>query len=43
MNRITETETVIKIILPNLMRRGYSIDKDIRFEIPTSDGIRNGL
>ena len=31
----SETETVIKRILPYLRRRGYDIDKDLRFEIPT--------
>ena len=32
---ISETETVIKRILPYLQRRGYDIEKDLRFEIPT--------
>ena len=31
----SETETVIKRILPYLQRRGYDIEKDLRFEIPT--------
>ena len=35
MKFASETETVIKRILPYLQRRGYSIEKDLRFEIPT--------
>ena len=31
----SETETVIKRILPYLQRRGYDIEKDLHFEIPT--------
>ena len=35
MKHPSETETVIKRILPYLQRRGYDIEKDLRFEIPT--------
>jgi type I restriction enzyme M protein len=35
MNRISETETVIKKIVPYLQRKGYDIDKDMKFEEPT--------
>ena len=35
VKRASETETVIKRILPYLQRRGYDIEKDLRFEIPT--------
>ena len=35
MKSASETETVIKRILPYLQRRGYDIEKDLRFEIPT--------
>lgn len=31
--RISETETVIKRIIPYLVRRGYDIDKDLHFEV----------
>lgn len=31
-NKLTETETVIKRILPYLQRRGYDIDQDMSFE-----------
>ena len=31
----SETETVIKRIVPYLQRRGYDIEKDLRFETPT--------
>lgn len=41
--KISETETVIKKILPYLMRRGYDIDQDMTFEEPTADdGIGKG-
>src|SRR5207302_5858189 len=33
---ISETETVVKRVLPYLQRRGYDIDKDLMFELPTS-------
>lgn len=33
MNKITETETVIKKIIPYLQRRGYDIEKDLSFEV----------
>ena len=32
--KVSETETVIKRILPYLERRGFDIDKDLRFEDP---------
>ncbi|MDV6262548.1 N-6 DNA methylase [Rhodococcoides yunnanense] len=35
---ISETETVVKRVLPYLQRRGYDIDKDLTFELPTADG-----
>ena len=35
MKFASEAETVIKRILPYLQRRGYDIEKDLRFEIPT--------
>lgn len=35
MKYMSETETVIKRILPYLSRRGYDIDKDLKFEEPT--------
>ena len=31
---VTETETVIKKILPYLRRRGYDIETDLDFETP---------
>lgn len=41
--KISETETVIKKILPYLKRRGYNIDTDMSFEQPTADdGISKG-
>ncbi len=36
MAKISETETVIKKILPYLVRRGYQIEGDITFEYPTA-------
>lgn len=33
---ISETETVVKRILPYLVRRGYDVDTDLTFELPTS-------
>lgn len=36
MRSISETETVIKRIIPYLQRRGYDIEKDMSFEEPTS-------
>lgn len=42
-NRLSETETVIKKILPYLERRGYSIEDNMSFESPTADdGINKG-
>lgn len=35
---VSETETVVKRILPYLRRRGYDIDKDLVFELPSKDG-----
>lgn len=40
---MTETETVIKRIIPYLKRRGYDIDNDMEFESKTDDdGISRG-
>lgn len=40
---ISETETVIKKILPYLVRRGYDIDTDMKFEsVTANDGINKG-
>lgn len=36
MGSISETETVIKKIIPYLTRRGYDVDKDFTFEYPTA-------
>ncbi|MCC3280722.1 N-6 DNA methylase [Arthrobacter sp. zg-Y40] len=36
---ISETETVVKRILPYLERRGYSTETDLTFELPTTDGV----
>ncbi|MCK8647089.1 N-6 DNA methylase [Mycobacterium colombiense] len=33
---ISETETVVKRILPYLVRRGYDIEGDLSFELPTT-------
>ena len=35
MNRISETETVIKRIVPYLQRKGYDLEADMTFEEPT--------
>ncbi|MGV8951463.1 MAG: N-6 DNA methylase [Cypionkella sp.] len=43
MAKISETETVIKKILPYLVRRGYEIDGDITFEYPTAGTQRASL
>lgn len=32
----SETETVIKRLVPYLTRRGYDLDKDLSFEVPTT-------
>lgn len=41
--KLSETETVIKKILPYLTRCGYDIEQDMRFEQPTADdGITKG-
>lgn len=37
---ISETETVVKRVLPYLRRRGYDIDKDLIFELDASDDHR---
>lgn len=41
----SETETIIKRILPYLTRRGYSVDKDMTFEEPAkiAGGARTGF
>jgi type I restriction enzyme M protein len=39
MQKISETETVIKKILPYLQRRGYDIQDDVTFEYPTKVGV----
>ena len=40
---LSETETVIKKILPYLVRRGYDIETDMTFESQTAnDGINKG-
>ena len=40
----TETETVVKRILPYLARRGYSVEDDLDFEtaVKTTDRYSNG-
>lgn len=43
MSRISETETVIKKIIPYLIRRGYDVDKDFTFEYPTKGTARANL
>lgn len=43
MAKISETETVVKKILPYLVRRGYEIDADITFEYPTPSTQRASL
>lgn len=40
MAKISETETVIKKIIPYLIRRGYDVDKDFTFEYPTKGTAR---
>ncbi len=37
MTKLSETETVIKRILPYLERRGYDVIKDLTFEEPTEN------
>ena len=42
-NNLSETETVIKKILPYLVRRGYNIETDMTFESKSADdGINKG-
>jgi len=41
--KISETETVIKKIIPYLQRRGYDVDKDFTFEYPAADTARASL
>lgn len=43
MAKISETETVVKKILPYLVRRGYNIDTDLTFEYPTPGTQRAAL
>ncbi|MHA6766217.1 N-6 DNA methylase [Sphingobium ummariense] len=43
MAKISETETVIKKIIPYLVRRGYDVDKDFTFEYPTKGTARATL
>jgi type I restriction enzyme M protein len=43
MAKISETETVIKKIIPYLVRRGYDVDKDFTFEYPTAGTVRATL
>ena len=43
MAKISETETVIKKILPYLERRGYDVSGDITFEYPTASSARASL
>lgn len=43
MAKASETETVIKKILPYLVRRGYDVDKDLTFEYPTTGSMRANL
>lgn len=43
MAKISETETVIKKIIPYLVRRGYDVDKDFTFEYPTTGTARANL
>lgn len=38
MSHISETETIVKRLLPYLSRRGYDIDADITFEEPVAAG-----
>lgn len=40
MTSISETETVIKRIVPYLIRRGYDLDKDLTFEYPAKGSTR---
>jgi type I restriction enzyme M protein len=37
---ISETETVVKRVLPYLQRRGYDVEGDLVFELPTTSGVR---
>lgn len=41
MRYMSETETVIKKILPYIQRRGYDIEQDLRFEDPTEIDTEN--
>src|SRR5271170_3908369 len=43
MVKISETETVIKKIIPYLQRRGYDVEKDFTFEYPTPGTSRAAL
>ena len=43
MAKISETETVIKKIIPYLVRRGYDVEKDLTFEYPTAGSARANL
>jgi type I restriction enzyme M protein len=43
MAKVSETETVIKKILPYLVRRNYDIDADLTFEYPTPGTQRANL
>ena len=44
MSIATETETVVKKILPYLVRRGYEVEKDLDFEtaVKTTDRYSKG-
>jgi type I restriction enzyme M protein len=43
MTKISETETVVKKIVPYLIRRGYDVEKDFTFEYPTAGTARANL
>ena len=43
MAKTSETETVIKKIVPYLVRRGYDVEKDLTFEYPTTGSARANL
>lgn len=43
MSKISETETVVKKIIPYLVRRGYDVDSDFTFEYPTKGTARHNL
>jgi type I restriction enzyme M protein len=43
MAKVSETETVIKKIIPYLVRRGYDVEKDFTFEYPTAGSARANL